>query len=234
MRFFVIAVLMLVLSSCYTQNYRATTDFRMELKEVDYFDEWGLFRITAFNLYGKGSQTLTENSAIDLEQTCLNLFVKSPLGARLFDDAPEGKPTLECFSIGRTVNSRFQDDYFLRSIFEKDIKWVKKDSVYHVLYGGDSLMIESKFILDHKQVCHEKDIKKCLLEKDFDGKKIYFEGPFYEVLIPADQRVYSFVIRTNPKDLEGYKPLKLDPSILPLESPGYKKLREQEEALGRK
>ena len=39
---------------------------------------------------------------------------------------------------------------------------------------------------------------------------------------------------TDPRDIEGYKPLKLDPSILPLESPGYKRLREQEEALGRK
>ena len=62
---------------------------------------------------------------------------------------------------------------------------------------------------------------------------MYYDGPFYEISLPATGAVRSLTIRTNPKDLEGYKPLKLDPSFLPLESPGYKKLREQEEALSR-
>lgn len=60
---------------------------------------------------------------------------------------------------------------------------------------------------------------------------MYYGGPFYEISLPASGAVRSLTIRTNPKNLEGYKPLKLDPSILPLESPGYKKLREYEESL---
>ena len=42
---------------------------------------------------------------------------------------------------------------------------------------------------------------------------------------------HTIILKKKESDLRGYKPLKLDPSILPLESPGYKKLREQEEAL---
>ena len=72
-----------------------------------------------------------------------------------------------------------------------------------------------------------------MFDGDFEQTDIFFEGPFYEISLPATGRKRSLTIRTDPKDLEGYKPLKLDPSILPLESPGYKKLREQEEALSR-
>ena len=48
------------------------------------------------------------------------------------------------------------------------------------------------------------------------------------------ENVYSLTIHADPKDLEGYKPLKLDPAILPLESPGYKRLREYEMSLGKR
>ena len=58
------------------------------------------------------------------------------------------------------------------------------------------------------------------------------KGPIYEFYLPLNKSYYSFVVRTNPKDLKG-KLLKLDPSILPLESPGYKKLREQTESLAK-
>ena len=44
---------------------------------------------------------------------------------------------------------------------------------------------------------------------------------------------HTIILKKKESDLRGYKPLKLDPSILPLESPGYKKLREQEEALSK-
>ena len=59
------------------------------------------------------------------------------------------------------------------------------------------------------------------------------QGLIYEFDIPLNEQVISLTVRTDPKDIEGYEPLKLDPSILPLESPGYKKLREQEETLSK-
>ena len=44
---------------------------------------------------------------------------------------------------------------------------------------------------------------------------------------------HTIILKKKESDLHGYKPLKLDPSILPLESPGYKKLCEREEALSK-
>ena len=48
---------------------------------------------------------------------------------------------------------------------------------------------------------------------DFEKKRdrMYYGGPFYEISLPATGAVRSLTIRTDPKDLEGYKPLKLDP-----------------------
>ena len=60
------------------------------------------------------------------------------------------------------------------------------------------------------------------------------EASVYEIAIPLEEPILSLTIRTNPNDLEGYKPLQLDSSILPLESPGYKKLREYEEFLAKR
>ena len=113
--------------------------------------------------------------------------------------------------------------------------WVKKDSVYRILYSGDSAQVVAGTYCNHRMICAEKDRNKCVFDKDFEKKRdrMYYGGPFYEISLPATGAVRSLTIRTNPKDLEGYKPLKLDPSILPLESPGYKKLREYEEALSR-
>ena len=77
--------------------------------------------------------------------------------------------------------------------------------------------------------------KKCTFDSDFEEMKneIYFEGPFYEISLPTKGRIRSLMIQKIFNNSSAYKPLKLDPSILPLESPGYKKLREQEKMLSK-
>ena len=72
-----------------------------------------------------------------------------------------------------------------------------------------------------------------MFDSDFEKKKdeIYFDGPFYEISLPTKGRVRSLKILKVFKNSSAYEHLKLDPSILPLESPGYKKLREKENAL---
>ena len=46
-----------------------------------------------------------------------------------------------------------------------------------------------------------------MFDGDFEQTDIFFEGPFYEISLPATGRKRSLTIRTDPKDLEGYKPL---------------------------
>ena len=90
---------------------------------------------------------------------------------------------------------------------------------------------------------HREELQKRMLndrklddeEKDFVFAEL-FSYPnslcsenAYEFVFPLDASVYSITVQNNLG--WGYKPLKLDPSILPLESPGYKKLREYEESL---
>lgn len=103
------------------------------------------------------------------------------------------------------------------------------DENVRVFYAGDSLLIEPGQVRNHKRI-----EQNYLAVKDEQGRiRETLQGPIYEFDIPLNEPVFSLIVRTNPKDLKGYKPLKLDSSILPLESPGYKKLREQEEKLSR-
>ncbi len=236
MRFFVIAVLMLVLSSCYTQNYRATTDFRMELKEVDYFDEWGLFKFTGQNVLSNASGDV---SAEDIAPEKLCKFFLGGIsfyGARLYLNDSTESVSLECLFMLTPVKSQLSNGMWLDRMLFQNYIWVENDSLYYILYGGNEMRLQSGADIHHRLVCQEERIDSCPLDKKFEKERdnIYFKGPFYELSIPANRPFISITKLTDPKDLEGYKPLKLDPSILPLESPGYKKLREQEEALGRK
>jgi len=103
------------------------------------------------------------------------------------------------------------------------------DEYVRVFYAGDSLLIEPGQIRNHKKLK-----QNYLAVKDESGLiRETLHCSIYEFDFPLNTPVISLTVRSDPKDLEGYKPLKLDPSILPLESPGYKKLREQEEALSK-
>ena len=101
------------------------------------------------------------------------------------------------------------------------------DERIHVFYAGDSLLIESSQVENHRRI----EQNYLAITDDKGSLGTVMKGPIFEFYLPLNESVFSFTVHTNPKDLEGYKPLKLDPSILPLESPGYKKLREYEESL---
>lgn len=97
----------------------------------------------------------------------------------------------------------------VKNMFPKrEFEISRDDSVYKITYSGTELKVDGS------------SIKKF---KTADGKHVIS----FSTQVPR----YTIVFKKEPSDLKGYKPLRLDPSILPLESPGYKKLREQEEAL---
>lgn len=116
----------------------------------------------------------------------------------------------------------------LMSVFFDNSFFVEeKDDCLLVRYIGDSLHIESSNMYGHKKLK-----EKYVVTKDNEGKTKKVEsGSIYEFYLKTNSFVYSVTFYTSLEKLREYKPLRLDPSILPLESPGYKKLREQEEAL---
>ncbi len=201
--------------------------------KVDFFEEWGLFRITGYGVVSKRAGTFVPGDS-SFEKVCRDIHSSSDVARFVLNDRLDVL-MIECYyQPPYPINTdRFIDIFVGKMLPNYRKLWVKKDSVYRILYSGDSAQVVAGTYYNHRMICAEKDRNKCVFDKDFEKKRdrMYYGGPFYEISLPATGAVRSLTIRTNPKDLEGYKPLKLDPSILPFESPGYKKLREYEESL---
>ena len=209
--------------------------FFVEKLKTDYFEEWGLIRTTGYGVNVKWNKKVVPNDS-SVKFVCRDVSgIKGFFAGRLIHDEKKEKIIVECFSQPeKPINSySFNDLLIKRMLNQHRLVWTLKDSVFKILYGGDSIQILSGEYYNHRLVCSEKDPQECMFDSDFEKKKdeIYFDGPFYEISLPTKGRIRSLMIQKIFNNSSAYKPLKLDPSILPLESPGYKKLREQENAL---
>lgn len=243
MRIICLIFFVILLNSCFVQtqgDYYADyfgRYYHADVIKTDYFEEWGLIRSTGYDISKKW------NKSVELNDTTIVKACRGIFGAymdfvvgRVFKDDSSGKLTIECFEQPNApVNSTDFVNVLMSRFLKYSNKWVLKDSVFHVLYGGDSIQIVSGEYSNHRMICAEKDVEKCTFEGDFENwqNDIFFEGPFYEITLPATGRVRSFTVLNYPKNTSAYDPLNVDESLLPLESPGYKKLREQEEKLSR-
>lgn len=227
---FLLLVIALHLVSC------AAPKFGVERKKVDYFDEWGLFRLTGQNVLSNASGSVSAEN-LEPEKLCKDFFgYLNVFGARLYSDSSTGNISLECLTMIAPIKSSFTEGAFIDlMIGSPSMEWAKDDSLYYVLYGGDEISFLPEENLRSRLICQEEKIDSCRLDEKFEKQRdiIHFKGPFYELTIPANRSFYSTTIMTDPKKINGYKPIKIDPFILPLESPGYKRLRKQEEALSR-
>ena len=243
MRIICLIFFVILLNSCFVQtqgDYYADyfgRYYHADVIKTDYFEEWGLIRSTGYDISKKW------NKSVELNDTTIVKACRGIFGAymdfvvgRVFKDDSSGKLTIECFEQPNApVNSTDFVNVLMSRFLKYSNKWVLKDSVFHVLYGGDSIQIVSGEYSNHRMICAEKDVEKCTFEGDFENwqNDIFFKGPFYEITLPATGRVRSFTVLNYPKNTSAYDPLNVDESLLPLESPGYKKLREQEEKLSR-
>ena len=234
---FFLFLCVLFLSSCYTTNdvlgqiNRSRTAFKPVKTEVDIYWEWGLIVVRNIDLQTNKSLDLVEffntyqDNSADALFGCVN-----QLGKRVYFDK-ETNWNGECLYDFIPNKYHFQSRYgrFFQPFFNRKFVFDVENDAFRVFYAGDSLLIEPGQVRNHKRI-----EQNYLAVKDEQGRiRETLQGPIYEFDIPLNEPVFSFIVRTNPKDLKGYKPLKLDPSIFPLESPGYKKLREQEESFGR-
>ena len=226
-----------VLSSCYTANdvldqlERSGSAFKPLKTEVDIYWEWGLIVVKSVDLQTNGSLNLVKFFNTHQENSGDALFgCVNQLGKRVYFDK-DANLNGECLYDFIPNKYHFQSRYgrFFQPFFNRNFVFDVGNDAFRVFYAGDSLLIEPGQVRNHKRI-----EQNYLAVKDEQGRiRETLQGPIYEFDIPLNEPVFSFIVRTNPKDLKGYKPLKLDPSIFPLESPGYKKLREQEEKLSR-
>lgn len=162
------------------------------------------------------------------------------IGERIFNpNGDESSLNAECLYEMRSLR---QDDFesmeaFFWYAFRRTFMTNIVDGQFHAYYIGDriSTVQDSNFV--HRKLNDEEKSSICAeyirrsINPDY-AKKEGCPEYAYELVFPLDVPVYSITVQNNPG--WGYKPLKLDPSILPLESPGYKKLREYEESLGKR
>lgn len=161
------------------------------------------------------------------------------IGERIFNsNGDKSSLSAECLYEMRSLR---QDDFesmeaFFRHAFRRTFLMNVVDAQFHAYYIGERISVvqDSNFV--HRKLNDEEKGSVCAeyirrsINPDYERGKGCPEYA-YELVFPLDAPVYSITVQNNPG--WGYKPLKLDPAILPLESPGYKKLREQEEALSR-
>lgn len=237
MKFVLPVVAIALLCSCAGLYHANPTEKIYSASEVkvDYFEEWGLFRTTGYGVVSKKAGRFVASDS-SFEKVCRDIHSRSDVARFVLNERLDVL-TIECYyqPLYPINTDGFIDNLVGSMLLNYHYVWVKNDSAYRILYGGDSVQIVAGTYYKHRMVCAEKDRDRCVFDKDFEKKRdrMYYGGPFYEISLPATGAVRSLTIRTDPKDLEGYKPLKLDPSILPFESPGYKRLREYEEALSR-
>lgn len=103
-------------------------------------------------------------------------------------------------------NTSFTD--VLGNLFRGRTFEITRDQLrYNITYSGNELEVEGRTL-------NKPDGSENLHVLSFSSSELH----------------HTIVLKKDKTDLNGYKPLKLDPSILPLKSPGYKKLLEYEES----
>lgn len=228
-RFVIVSMVSLLLFGCYYpvcprcednglkyyDNQVPNTLFRNVAAK--YFWEFGIVKITGSGLYVKNdNQDKRIETAVRNDIFCKNYFslAMHSIAERIYVDSM-GVQTFECtIAIKEILEAqRIYPLMISNALRLQNMKVRATDSSYVFLYKGDSLHVSSPELLSRSSV------KDSLYSYSFELKK--------------NAAVTSYSVEKTSSHFDGYKPLKLDPAILPLESPGYKKLREQEEALSR-
>ncbi len=217
-----------------------------EMTTLNVYWEWGEVQTKMNSLHVRKDWNIgVEDLKLDVEGLS-DGNVKNPLcigsdgkvGEMVYLDSLNQTVNAECLYSLESRSHYLYDglnelEFLFDDFFKRPNAFVVKEGLLKLFYYGDSLLVAGNGIKHSKLDSYskkkiEKKIKRKMGCDDACGESVY------EMVFPLNEPVFSLTVRTNPKDLEGYKPLKLNPSILPLESPGYKRLREQEEALSRK
>ena len=208
-KFFMLISLLFVACAAFNANRFDNPNLRASVWTQEYYREWGILKVTGSSLWNEG-HSMSQNEIVNLikeDKFCARfvLNVSETYAERIFLN-DSGEISFECLSNSYNL---FEDEMYgmfgsLDNTKQKIPDYERDDFQVRLFYKGDSL-----------------DLNLPQQKKD----------SIYELFFSLDAPVYTIAVRMNPNNLKGYKPLKLDPSILPLESPKYKALREYEESI---
>lgn len=187
---------------------------------VDIFWEWRLFRVVGHNLYAKKGFENNVDKMMATEKFCGSNSEILIIGSRLYLN--NNQLTVECLYELRGNDKLVNRDFnsLLSNVLEKRTTFVVYEGKSRIIHFGDSLNI----IKDNNSEYHQLSQKEYRIKEVFDE-----QGPIYELSFKLNDPVYSFSFITDPQKYNGYKPLKIDSNLLPLESPMYKALKQAEE-----
>ena len=217
----------LILFSCYSGNGRdflygtggrdALDDvLNSEYVQLNIYMDVGLIEFKSIHLYvlnGAPQESIVD--AVQTDKLCgrIGLFRdQSWIGCKIELDKKES-------AMLNSVCLLFVDHFYLdknssfvetlEHLFRgRKIEITRNESWYNILYSGSEMEVDGTLLNIHDEGVNLHEIS-------------------FSSTVPR----HTIILKKKESDLRGYKPLKLDPSILPLESPGYKKLREYEESL---
>ena len=168
------------------------------------------------------------SDSLPLNSFCSKQMDGALIGERIFNSQKnENLLNAECLY---EMRYRSQDDFnafesFFYSAFGRDFLIDVVKGFFYVYYVGNEIRVVFDSSYVHKKMGEEERKYACskymqrrvnsILENDCPKYE-------YEFIFPIKSPIYSITVLNNPG--WGYKPLKPDPSILPIESPGYKKL----------
>jgi len=207
---------------------RQEIDLVSEETTVDLFWEWGELKISGTALHVKKALSLDSlNFLMSEDRFCSSFYdIKGKyLGSRFFlsDDSLLSYECLYAFAyVSKTgfVTKDFLENTF-NYTFMRRTEIFDQDSVYRVVYWGDSLKLKSKELYGHRLTSQTLKFYPSYVVTDtmYGTKKVH---EFY--LIKAGS-THSVVVETDSSLFRGKKLLNVDSSVLLLESPKYKALR---------
>lgn len=219
----------LILLSCYSGNGRDflygtgggdTLDdvLNSEYVQLNIYMDVGLVEFKSVHLYAlKGAPQESIVDAVQTDKLCGR-------GGPYRDLAWIGCKIELDETDSTTLNSTcllFVDHFYL----DKNSSFV--ETLEHLFRGRNFRITrtESKYNISYSG--SELDVKGMSINVHNEGANLHM------ISFSSTESRHIIILKKNESDLRGYKPLKLDPAILPLESPGYKKLREYKVSLGK-
>lgn len=159
----------------------------------------------------------------------------SKVGERILENSVDENLDAECFYFQKSKGRlRFDELESIVSLFfnRNNVVIFNQDNKFKLVYCGDSLQVLQGSFAKHGKI--GMDTFEAYKRNSF--KSVHLEvfecrESLYEIVFDKKKPILSLIIDSGPHERGGYKPLRIDSSILPLESPGYKKLREQEASL---
>lgn len=208
-----------------------------ETVTLNIYWEWAEMQVNMQSLYFLKDWTITAEmlkSGMEEgtdEKMVRNSFCNNSLrkeGERIYLDSTNATVNAECLYPMETRSHYRKDpiDFVLDYVLSRPNSIVIRDGEYKLFYYGDILLVTEGNFIRHEKV---DPVSYENLRSEFGDEwpcSRVCDGIPYEIVFPLDAPVYSLTVLTHPKDLAGYKPLELDTAMLPIESPGYKKLRE--------